>query len=282
MTVYVFPGQGSQVEGMGEGLFDQFPEITDTADEVLGYSIKTLCLENPENKLFQTEFTQPALYTVNALYYLQKIQDGDDQPDVVAGHSLGEYNALFAAGVMDFVTGLKLVAKRGELMSQANEGAMAAVMGLSASSLNEFFQQNALRECCVANINSPIQTIISGPRNEILQAKEHIDEIGTCTVLNVSGAFHSPLMQPIQHAYASYLKNFKFNSPEKPVIANITAKPYPKTTGKIRDFLAKQITCPVLWLDTVQALLADGQTDFCEIGPGTILTTLINRIKLTH
>jgi malonyl CoA-acyl carrier protein transacylase len=132
MPAYIFPGQGSQAKGMGKELFSQFPEITAKADEILGYSITTLCVEDPDQRLNQTQYTQPALYTVNALFYFNKLRQIGTPPSFVAGHSLGEYNALLAADVFDFGTGLKLVKKRGELMSQASGGAMAAVIGLNA------------------------------------------------------------------------------------------------------------------------------------------------------
>src|SRR6516162_2607290 len=136
MTAFLFPGQGSQRKGMGSTLFEEFQEVTARADEILGYSIKELCLHDPHQQLGQTQFTQPALYVVNALSYLKKMKDGSKVPTYLAGHSLGEYNALFAAGVFDFETGLRLVKKRGELMSQATGGGMAAVIGFTMAQVH--------------------------------------------------------------------------------------------------------------------------------------------------
>jgi trans-AT polyketide synthase, acyltransferase and oxidoreductase domains len=154
MTTYIFPGQGSQVKGMGADLFSAYPSHIQQADNILGYSIARLCLEDPDNQLNNTNYTQPALYIVNALSYLKKIQEDQTTPNYVAGHSLGEYSALFAAGVFDFETGLKLVQKRGELMHQATGGGMAAVIGLQNDAVDNVIKQNALSTISIANVNS--------------------------------------------------------------------------------------------------------------------------------
>jgi len=151
MTVFIFPGQGSQIKGMGGTLFNQFKDFTDQANTILGYSIQTLCLEDPQQQLKQTQYTQPALYIVNALTYFKKIQETGQKPTYVAGHSLGEYNALLAAGVFDFETGLKLVKKRGEFMSQVGEGAMASVSGLTADAIYIILSQYGLTNVVIAN-----------------------------------------------------------------------------------------------------------------------------------
>lgn len=278
MITYIFPGQGSQAKGMGERVFDKFPSLIKAADEILGYSIATLCTEDPHNQLSQTQYTQPALYVVNALSYLDKITAAQ-KPDYVAGHSLGEYNALFAAEVFDFSTGLKLVKKRGELMSQAQLGAMAAVIGLEVDKIKSLLDQHDLTQVSIANYNSYTQTVISGNSQEIEQAKKLCEKAQAKMVipLKVSGAFHSKLMQPAQDEFTIFLQQFNFATPTLPIIANISAKPY-KTTEIARN-LAQQISHSVRWTDTIEYLLAQGVNEFCEIGPGNVLTGLIKRIQ---
>ena len=163
MKTYMFPGQGSQARGMGGSLFDEFPELTDKADKILGYSIKELCLEDPRKELKNTQFTQPALYVVNALSYYKRIQETGETPDYVAGHSLGEFNALLAAECFDFETGLKLVKKRGELMSQATDGAMAAILNANREQVETLLKENGFKNVDIANYNAPLQIVISGP-----------------------------------------------------------------------------------------------------------------------
>ena len=167
MKTYLFPGQGSQHIGMGENLFDAFPDITETADAILGYSIKELCLQDPKQQLGQTQYTQPALYVVNALAYRQKLNETNESPDFVAGHSLGEYNALESAGVISFEDGLKLVQKRGALMSTAPKGTMAAIIGLTADKIDDILTNNTLTAIDIANYNAHNQTIISGLESDI-------------------------------------------------------------------------------------------------------------------
>src|ERR1041385_9151488 len=169
MIAYMFPGQGSQKRGMGQALFDEVPEyaaVERDVDAIVGYSMRKLCLEDAENRLKETQFTQPSLYVVNALHYYKAIGQGP-RPAYLAGHSLGEYNALLAAGAFDFLTGLWLGKKRGEVMSQAKNGAMAAVIGLGASIITKVIKENALGSVDVANFNSPSQTVISGPADDI-------------------------------------------------------------------------------------------------------------------
>ena len=169
MTTYVFPGQGSQARGMGKDLFSAFPNEINAANQILGYPIDKLCLEDSQDQLNKTNYTQPALYVVNALSFLKKMQETGTKPDYVAGHSLGEYNALFAAGVFDFETGLRLVQKRGELMSQANGGGMAATVGLKHDNIETLLQKGNLETVSIANYNSYTQIVISGPKE--LQSK---------------------------------------------------------------------------------------------------------------
>src|SRR5438128_12613700 len=165
MIAFVFPGQGSQKRGMGQGLFDevaQYAAVEKDVDAILGYSMRKLCMEDAGNRVKETQFTQPILYVVNALHYYKAVAEGT-QPAYLAGHSLGEYNALLAAGVFDFLTGLRLVKKRGELMSRARNGGMGAVIGLGASVIAKVIKESGLATLDVANFNSPLQTVISGP-----------------------------------------------------------------------------------------------------------------------
>jgi trans-AT polyketide synthase/acyltransferase/oxidoreductase domain-containing protein len=193
MKVALFSGQGSQEKGMGKDLFPQFPALVKEAGEVLGYSIEELCLENPQDRLVVTNFTQAAVFVVNSLHYLSVLRAGDSAFESAAGHSLGEYCALFAAGVFDFRTGLTLVKKRGELMARAQGGGMIAVIGLTERDIRSALDASGLTEIDIANYNSPNQFVLSGLRVNIEKAKRVMEAAGArmCVVLNVGGAFHS-------------------------------------------------------------------------------------------
>ncbi len=279
MVTYVFPGQGSQKKGMGEGFFEEFKELTEKADEILEYSIKELCLEDPDDKLGQTQFTQPALYVVNALAYMKKIKETGKKPDFVAGHSLGEYNALFASGAFDFETGLKLVKKRGELMSQAEGGGMAAVIGLSEEAIMKVLEENDLKVIDIANYNTPSQIVLSGPKEDIERAKPVFEAAGArmYMLLKVSGAFHSRYMQDSKKMFEEYLGSFELSEMSIPVISNVSARPYEQ--GKIKEKLAEQITNSVKWTESIRYLMGKGQMEFEQVGPGTVLTGLIRSIQ---
>jgi trans-AT polyketide synthase, acyltransferase and oxidoreductase domains len=277
MIAYIFPGQGSQQKGMGGELFDEFPEITTKADKILGYSIKTLCLEDPYKQMGQTKFTQPALYVVNALCYSKKVKETGMRPDYVAGHSLGEYSALFAAGAFDFETGLKLVMKRGELMSLAAGGGMAAVMAVDAGIVDEILRQNNLGSIDIANLNAPSQTVIAGPKEEILRIAPLFENAGAMYIpLNVSGAFHSRYMEPSQREFEVFVNQFTFSALEMPVVSNVSARPYGKD---VKKNLVGQITQSVKWSETIRYLMGKGVTEFEEVGPGTVLTSLVQTIR---
>lgn len=285
MVTFVFPGQGAQKKGMGGALFDQvgqFREIEPQVDAVLGYSLRELCIEDRDNLLGQTRYTQPALYVVNALHYFQAI-DAGERPDYVAGHSLGEYNALLAAGVFDFITGLRLVKKRGELMSAARDGGMAAVIGLSANELQDALRAAALDTLDVANFNSPQQIVISGPVEDIGRAKPVLENAGAKAVmqLSVSAAFHSRYMEDAAQEFSNYLHEFDYSPPVVPVIANVTATPYPSDNpGKsIPELLIRQITGSVHWQGSVEYLLDAGEEKLSEIGPTNVLSRLIDQIR---
>ncbi len=279
MTTYMFPGQGSQVKGMGSDLFPHFPEQVKSADNILGYSIARLCTEDADNQLNITSFTQPALYVVNALTYLKIMADNKKAPDYAIGHSLGEYNALFAAGVFDFETGLKLVKKRGELMARATGGGMAAVVGLSSETILTVLEKNNLTMLTIANYNTLTQSVISGPVDAIRSAEKPFIDAGALLYmpLKVSGAFHSSYMNEAQNEFKSFLTNVTFSQPKIQVIANINAGPY-----KVEDVasnLTAQINHSVMWTQTIKYLLDKGETLFTEIGPGKVLTGLLTKIQ---
>jgi len=278
MKTYVFPGQGSQKKGMGGTLFDDFAELTKLADDILGYSIKELCLNDPEQKLGQTQYTQPALYVVNALSYQKKIKDDGKKPDFVAGHSLGEYNALQAAGVFTFEDGLKLVKKRGELMSQAKNGGMAAIINSSEKQIQEILKEANLTTIDIANHNSPNQIVISGLKEDVNNSQPFFQKANTMFIpLNTSGAFHSRYMKEAEVEYEMHVKKTKFSKPEIPVIANVTGKPY--ESERVAQNLIDQISNCVRWSDSVTYLLDQGEMEFEELGVGDVLTKLIRTIK---
>ena len=284
MVGFLFPGQGSQKRGMGDGLFDTVPEyaaLERDVDALLGYSLRELCLEDPDHRLKQTQLTQPSLYVVNALYYYQAIRDGA-RPEVVAGHSLGEYNALLAAGVFDFLTGLRLVKKRGELMAEAKGGGMAAVIGLSADAVGRVIRELGLRTIDFANFNTPSQTVVSGPAEDVRRAAAVFQEAGAERVipLHVSAAFHSRYMMGAARAFSDFLSPMSFAAPRIPVIANVTARPYPvdNPSSAVKSLLVSQITQSVQWTQTVRHLVRRGVSELHEIGPGKVLTRMVQRI----
>lgn len=285
MIAMVFPGQGSQKKGMGQGLFDEVPEyvaVERQVDALLGYSMRKLCLDDPENRLKETQFTQPSLYVVNALHYWKAVSQGV-RPDYVAGHSLGEYNALLAAGVFDFLTGLKLVKRRGELMSQAKKGGMGAVIGLGEAGIAKALKDNGLDSIDIANFNSPAQIVISGPVEDIKRAGPCLEKAGAgmFVPLQVSAAFHSRYVADAARAFADFLAPFTFNAPKIPVIANVSAQPYPTVDSSqaVKSYLVKQVTSSVQWAQSVRFLISKGVTEFKEMGPGNVLTGLIRQVQ---
>jgi trans-AT polyketide synthase, acyltransferase and oxidoreductase domains len=272
---YVFPGQGAQFVGMGGQLFARFPDVVQCADEMLGYSIEELCLADPRRVLSRTDYTQPAMYVVNALSYWSYRDAGAPVPRMVAGHSLGEYNALLVADAFTFEQGLQLVMFRGELMRRAASGAMAAVVGLEEGEVRRRLVAGRKQSVDIANINSPSQIVISGAADEVRSAENLFMDV-TFVQLNVSGAFHSRLMAPLVAELRSRLTRSRLQTPRIEVISNVTARPYPAES--VCDYLARQLSEPVRWCDTVRYMMGHGVARIEEVGPGTTLTKLTRSI----
>ncbi len=281
MKTCMFPGQGSQAKGMGgAALFDAFPDEVAAADGILGYSIRELCLDDPRGQLDSTQFTQPALFVVGALSYMARQKACEPEPDYFAGHSLGEFNALHAAGAFDFATGVRLVQKRGELMSRASGGGMAAVINADPAAIEATLREHGLDRVYLANFNTPVQVVISGDREQVAAAQPHLQK-GRVLVfpLKTSGAFHTPFMAEAQKEFAAFLATVKLDDPRVPVIANTTARPYEQ--GAVAATLASQIASPVRWADAMAYLMGlDGDMTFEEVGHGDVLTKMLraNRV----
>jgi malonyl CoA-acyl carrier protein transacylase len=278
LNVILFPGQGSQFQGMGADLFKEFPETLAMANDVLGYDVAELCKNNPDNLLNQTNYTQPALFLVNYLTY-QNYLKSNTAPDYFLGHSLGEFNALNAAGVFDFETGLRIVQKRGELMLSINGTGMAAVLGSDYESLKAILDSN-FPELDIANINTYSQIVISGPLDLLDTAADFIEDEGLGYIpLKVSGAFHSRYMTPVKDSFKEYVETMKLNSCSTPVISNYTADLYPLAMSGVLTNMVNQIDSPVKWLQSIEFVMTKGECDFKEVGPGEVLTNVLKKIK---
>lgn len=279
-TCLVFPGQGSQFKGMGKELFQKYPELIELSDSILNYSVEDLCLNDSGGNLSYTKYTQPALYVVNMMYYLDYIKSGANRTSYLLGHSLGEYNALVAAGVMDFKTGLEIVKRRAELFAEIKDGGMMAVMGGNQNQLEEIIKTK-FPQIDFANYNSDEQTILSGNQDQLKQAEPLLTSAGMKTILlNVSGAFHSRYMEPARDKFKSFILNYSFNDPAIPVYSNYNCIEY--TNHNTADLLTKQISNPVSWKQQVKMVLSKGAEQFKEVGPGSVLTRLIQKIKETN
>lgn len=283
MIAFLFPGQGAQSRGMGGALFDSVKEyalVEAEINKVLGYSVRQLCEHGTESMLKQTRYTQPCLFVVNALHYYDGLAK-HGRPAALAGHSLGEYNALMAGGAFDMVTGVRLVARRAELMSCAASGAMGAVIKLPAERVVEVLHNEGITDVDVANYNAPIQTVIAGPGSSLAGAAKVFERQGASYIpLSVSAPFHSRYMTPVAEQFARFMESFSFNALGIPVISNATGQFYPQgePTSVIRSLLTRQITDPVLWMDGIRHLHNIGVTSLIETGPGSVLTRLNHQI----
>ncbi|MDD5126523.1 MAG: ACP S-malonyltransferase [Dehalococcoidales bacterium] len=283
-VAFVFPGQGSQNVGMGRDLYESFPAaraVFDEADKVLGFPISQLCFSGPEDELRKTVNAQPALVTASYAC-LQAVREAGNKspPDFVAGHSLGEYTALAVAGVLSFADAVKLARERGRLMYEAGlaqPGSMAAVLGMDEAVLAGVCRATGV---WLANINCPGQLVISGAVANLNQAMEQAKAKGASRVipLQVSGAFHTPLMQPAADGLDKMITSLQFREPAIPVIGNVTAQPL-SSAQAVKEELLKQLTSPVQWQRSVEYMAAHGVTTFYEIGPGKVLAGLIKRIN---
>ena len=283
-VAYVFPGQGSQWVGMGHDLYVNLPEakaVFEEADSILGFALSGLCFEGPEDVLRQTVNAQPAIMTVSVAYLRTNPQLQDrPQPSFLAGHSLGEYTALVAAGTLSFADALRLARERGRLMQEAGNqtsGGMLAVIGLDEATVQSVCQATGTE---IANINCPGQIAISGPSQVLDKAAQLAKEKGAQRVipLPVSGAFHSRLMRPAADGMAQAVSNLQFQDAVIPIVANTTAQPM--TSGNaLKAELLSQLCHSVLWQKSVEWMIKEGALEFVEIGPGQVLTGLIKRIS---
>jgi [acyl-carrier-protein] S-malonyltransferase len=283
---YIFPGQGSQVVGMGKDLFENFTAAKDVflvADEALGFSLSEMCFSGSETDLQLTANTQPAILTVSVASYRAMRSEGLPAPDYVAGHSLGEYSALVAAGVLDFADAVRTVRKRGTYMQEAvpvGVGAMAAILGLGVKEIEECCAEAAEGQVCSpANINSPSQVVIAGNTEAVDRACELLKAKGAkrAIKLNVSAPFHCALMMPAQDRLAADLKGLAYSDFEFPIVHNVDAA-VNSDAEMVSDALTAQVSSPVRWLESVKTLVSEGVDTFIEVGPGKVLSGLVRQI----
>ena len=285
-VAFVFPGQASQYSGMGKELAEKYPvarAVFDEADKALGFSVSKLCFEGTEDDLKLTANTQPAILTVSVAAGRVLAEKGI-APDFVAGHSLGEYSALVAAGSVKFADAVKLVHKRGTYMQEAvpaGQGAMAAIMGLSPAVVQDACKRAAEGEICSpANLNSPEQTVITGHAGAVKRAVEIASQLGAkrSMVLPVSAPFHSALMMPAQEKLEKDLNAAEFEDLQVPLVTNVDADSI-RQGEEARSALIRQVTMPVRWEESMRMLLDEGVNTFVEVGPGRVLTGLMRQIE---
>lgn len=283
---FLFPGQGSQAVGMGKDLYDNFEaakNVFDSADKILGKSITTLCFEGPEENLKQTVNTQPCIVTMSIAALEALKSQLDITPTFTAGHSLGEYCAMYCSGVMNLETTLKAIQKRADLMGATKGGAMAAILNAPEGSL-----EKALKEASevgyvdVANYNSPAQVVITGDENAVKKAGELLSEAGARRVvpLAVSGAFHSKFMEEAGHEFASFVQDLDMENAQVPVFTNVDAQAT-MLSAEFKNKMPKQIYSSVHWTQTIENMIKDGVDTFIEIGPGKVLAGLNRKIDLS-
>lgn len=283
MKAFVFPGQGAQFEGMGKDLYENSPEakeIFTKADDILGFSLSNVMFNGTAEELKQTKVTQPAIFVHSIASW--RASDSDVQPDCVAGHSLGEFSALVGAGVLDFEDALKLVSIRAQAMQKACEvqpSTMAAIVGLEDEQVEDIC--NSIDGIVVpANYNCPGQLVISGEVDAVNSAIEKCNEAGArmAVLLQVGGAFHSPLMEPAKEELAAAINSTVFNKPDCPIYQNVSGLPV-TDPALIKKNLIEQLTAPVRWTQTMKNMIADGVDSFTEVGGnGKVLTGLIKRL----
>ncbi len=282
MKAYVFPGQGAQFSGMGKDLYDNSElarEMFNKADEIMGFSISKIMFEGTDEELKQTKVTQPAIFLHSTI--LAACLGEDFKPDMVAGHSLGEFSALVANGTLSFEDGLRLVSKRAIAMQKACEmepSTMAAILGLEDDVVEEIC--GAVEGVVVpANYNCPGQLVISGAIPSVEKACEKLTEAGAkrALILQVGGAFHSPLMEPAREELAAAIEATQFNTPKCPVYQNVTASAI-SDPAEIKKNLVAQLTAPVRWTQTMTQMIADGASEVIEVGPGKVLQGLFKKV----
>lgn len=283
MKAYIFPGQGAQFPGMGKDLFeksDKAKALFNSANKILGFDITKIMFEGDPEDLKQTKVTQPAIFLHSVI--LAKCLSNKFNPDMVAGHSLGEFSALVANNTLNFESGLKLVAQRAVAMQKAceiSEGTMAAVLGLE-NKIVESTCKEINGVVVAANYNCPGQLVVSGEIEPIHKACELMKDKGArrALVLPVGGAFHSPLMEPAREELANAIENTKFNSPSCPIYQNVSAIAV-SDVNTIKKNLIAQLTAPVKWTQSIESMIKDGATDFIEVGPGNVLQGLVRKIN---
>ncbi|MBA3242215.1 MAG: ACP S-malonyltransferase [Acidobacteria bacterium] len=284
---YIFPGQGSQTTGMGRELAEKYPAaraVFAEADEALGFALSRLCFDGPAEDLQRTENTQPAILTASIAAWRALEAEGLAGPDLVAGHSLGEYSALVVAGSLALVDAVRVVRKRGRYMQEAvpvGAGAMAAILGLDAETVREVCEEETAaggEACGPANINSPNQVVIAGAAGAVERAVVRLKERGAkrAIPLKVSAPFHCALMLPAQERLAKDLDEIEFKDPRVPVVTNVDARVV-RSGVELRDSLVRQVSSPVRWRESVETLWREGARTFMEVGPGKVLSGLVRQ-----